>query len=352
MVEGRFVDWPLYLAQTLVSQDGCIQQGFLACRGCPARYPIVDGVAIIFADVASWIRQQERPLLHRSDLDPQLSGWLLGSWPDDQDPSWRRQMLATYAHGFQADSAEADPFTRSMRAQALQSRDWLAARRAALIAAVGEAPLVLDAGCSVGVGTLSMASSGARVVALDHDFGSLRLLSRLLLAGRATVPHWRHGGFDYVPVEITAPAGIDASRIALIAADACRPPFRARGFDVVVADNLVDNVSDPVLLIRQLAALLRGGGSLSLSTPYDWVSRCVPRGKRLGESLRVHADAEPDPAVAMLELLRGELSQAPELSFQVAYERRDLPWVLRRHNRSIHAFVCHYLEASKASEAP
>lgn len=358
--EGQFHDHPLHLHQVLEERDGHLVQGFLACRGCSVRYPVIDGVAVIIKDTAAWLRRQERAVFWRDDLSFGLGSWLLQAWPDDQDPNWRRQMLATYAWNFHPDGEGGDAGAgedASASAWLFQRRrrtlEFLAERQRLLVEGAGHQPLVWDAGASVGASSLAMAAMGARVVAMDLDFGPLRLLARLLRERRVTVPRWRHGGFDYVPREITLPPDCPPSQVAVIAADASDPPVRARSMNAVTAYNLLDNAADPVLLLRQLVAALRPGGTLVLSSPYDWVSRATPLHKRLGEALRRSAGDEPDAATALRHLLTGALpALAPELHCQITHEVQQLPWVLPRHERSLHIFISHYLEARRGLAPP
>ena len=82
--------------------------GLLACTRCPAAFPLVDGVAVVLADTGAWIRAQERALLWRDDLPSGLEDWLRRAWAEDQDPNWRRQLLAVYGRPLMAPEDQAD----------------------------------------------------------------------------------------------------------------------------------------------------------------------------------------------------------------------------------------------------
>ena len=317
VVEGRYQDWPLRLLDVMEERGGRPWQAFLICAGCASRYPVIDGVPVIVADVAAWLRQQERPVLGREDLDPTLAGWIAAAWPDDQDPNWRKQMLSIYAATLRDPvEPEDDAFSVELTRQIQRSREQVRARQAALIAAAGPSPLVLDAGTAAGAAALDLAALGARVLALDHDFAGLRLLAQLIVDGRVQAPRWRHGGYDYDEVEIEV--GAHRAAVLPIAADALAPPLRPGSVRMVTAYNLLDNVTDPVLLLQQLQGVLEVGGDLVLSSPYDWVSRATPRARRLGASIRLDAAASADPAPALLDLLAGRLGLAPGLHLRGA----------------------------------
>ena len=346
---GVFRDAPLAMVSVAESRGGRPWQGQLACTGCGSRYPIVDGVPVILKDVAGWVRDQERSLMWRDDLDPGLEGWLRASWTEHQDPNWKRELLATYARDLAPVGGGDGVFPSSLQDQQRATRSFLLERQRERLAAVGPDALAVDLGAGVGAQALAMAGLGARSIALEREFGPLRLLSRLLTEGRVTVPRWRHGGSDFLSVALELPANVDPQRVLPIAADALDPPFRGGRLPLVTAYNLLDNVGDPVVLLRQAHALLSPGGALVLASPYDWTDRCTPIALRLGASIRVGADDEPDPAQALRDLLVGRLpALAPGVSMEILHERQELPWLLQRHGRSWHLFLSHYVEAVRS----
>lgn len=334
--EGELHNAPLAPDEVLQYANGRIEHGFLRCTSCRLRFPVMDGVAMVFADVGAWLRQQERAALWREDLPAPLERWMRGAWLDDEDPNWHRQMLAVYGRGLAPDT---DPLTTILGDVSARSAAFVEARRRALIR--GE-PLVVDAGCGIGVHAIAAAALGARVIAMDVSLAALKLLARLLRDGRAEAPAWRHGGGDFVPIELRLPEGVDPARVAVLATDVLEPPLRAASIDVALAWNVVDNVANPVQLLRQLHGALRVGGTLAVATPYDWSPRCTERPQRLGESI----GAGPDPADALRALLTGGIPElAPELRMEITLDEPALPWVLHRHRRSAHVFLDHYVEA-------
>ncbi len=61
-----------------------------------------------------------------------------------------------------------------------------------------------------------------------------------------------------------------------VLADALDPPFEAHSFGAVVATNLLDSCRDPALLLGQMDALLRPGGTLLVTSPLAWDPGVTP----------------------------------------------------------------------------
>lgn len=320
-------------------------QGTLRCTHCGTVFPIIDGIACIFADTRAWLRREERAVLGRADLDPELAGFLAEAWGESEDPSWRRQLLAVYGRQLPG-IAPTGPAESLMRDLKEAGREAHAAARGRLVASVGPGARVLDAGCSVGVETLELARSGLSVVAFDQDFTSLRLLARLLREGEAHVPVWGAGGADFGVQQGILEDESRRERVVLVAGDVQDPPFAGAAFDAVVAHNLLDNVAEPVTAVRQLHGVVRPGGRLWLSSPFDWAERATPRAQRFGDGLRL-AGGSTDPVPVLHALLEGRLPElAPEVACRIE-RAEDIPWVLVRHDRSAHVFATHMVEAAR-----
>ena len=101
---------------------------------------------------------------------------------------------------------------------------------------------VLDVGCGF----------GGTIASLDERIHPLRLTGlniakrQLVRARRLVVPH-------------------EGNQIAFVEGDACKLPFRASSFDVVLAVECVFHFSSRAAFLRQAARVLRPGGRLVLS---------------------------------------------------------------------------------------
>lgn len=344
--EGAYREAPLALDEVWAEAAGRVLHGQLACSGCAARYPVVDGTPLVAADLPALIARERVGVFWREDLPTPLRERLVSAaFPEDQDAAWRRTMVAIYSEGLEATREDdPSPVATAVREAADRTRAYYAERLGALLGPL-EAPWIVDLGCGVGEQALVAARLDAHVLALDASVPPLRLLARLLREGQAEVPSWRHGGNDYVSRTVAIPAeGRD--RVTPLCGDALSPPLGAASLDAVTCFNLLDNVSNPAVLLQQIHGALKPGGVLALSTPYAWAEACTPPPARLGETIR--AGDDPDPAAALVALLQGELpAVAPGVRFEVTLDRRDVPWALRRNRRSTHLFHCHYVEARK-----
>ncbi|HCB34913.1 MAG TPA: SAM-dependent methyltransferase [Acidimicrobiaceae bacterium] len=123
---------------------------------------------------------------------------------------------------------------------------------------------LLDVGCGHGRHSFEGARLGCRVVALDRDVDDLRKIA---------------AGLDDVGLNGTAPAGAAAGTPAAgtanaIAADAIALPFPDACFDRVVASEVLEHIDDDSKALRELARVLRPGGSLAVSVP-AWLAERV-----------------------------------------------------------------------------
>ncbi len=113
--------------------------------------------------------------------------------------------------------------------------------------------LLLDLGCGFGRHAFEAARRGAAVVALDAGTDEV--------AGvRDTFGAMVHAG----ELPSDAPAGA-------VQGDALRLPFPDGTFDQVIASEVLEHIPDDVAAMRELARVLRPGGSMAVTVP-----RCGP----------------------------------------------------------------------------
>lgn len=133
-----------------------------------------------------------------------------------------------YVHGY------SDREARRLLDQAASVRDLLHHDTA-----YPDGSLVLEPACGIGAQTVTLASSGpgARYVSFDVAAGSLARAAR------------RTAHLDHVH---------------LLRADLFQPPFPSATFDHLFVCHLLEHMREPVAALRGLAALVRGGGTVTV----------------------------------------------------------------------------------------
>ena len=77
---------------------------------------------------------------------------------------------------------------------------------------------------------------------------------------------------------------------SLLQADPCRLPAELRkNFEAVLMSNLLDRLTDPECVLKQLADLLKPGGIAVIASPYSWSETWTPKAKWLGGRYEVSA---------------------------------------------------------------
>lgn len=298
-----------------------LAEGVLRCTGCGRRYPVIDGIPVICADLAGLLRTEGTALV-AGPLSAAVQAVLAEPGPDDAPLSYSVENLGAYLDASWGDLAEppADGPGVPYGARALVGR--LEARAGAKVARA------VEVGCGVGRGLAALARGAALVVGLDRSPGALKL-ARRLLRGEPVEFARRAIGRTYAPARVRPAARTPG--VELVCADALEPPLAPGTSDRTVALNLLDVVREPRALLHQLHLLTAAGGEVALGSPYSWRSGVVEERERLGGS---------DPAAA----LRAE---AQALGWTVEEEVERLPWTLRRDARAASLYEVHWLRARR-----
>ena len=179
----------------------------------------------------------------------------------------------------------------------------------------------LDLGCAVGGASFELARRCQRVLGIDQ---SQRFISAAQTLGQTgSLPYRRTDEGDLSTALIACvEAGIDRSRVRFEVGDATALRLAEPSFDVVFMANLIDRLQTPHRCLAQLAALVKSGGQLVITSPYTWLEEFTPRHEWLGGFARDGVD------VTTIDGLHTALDAAFEL---VAL--RDLPFLIREHAR-------------------
>ena len=129
--------------------------------------------------------------------------------------------------------------------------------------------LALDIGCNVGGFTASQAQRSRFVYGLDVSFENLLLASQILKGRPKRLDRYRlyQEGKRYHWRSLQAPR---CPNVEFVVATGDNLPFKASSVDTVSSCNVVDIVARPIELVDEKVRVLKKGGLLLLSDPYQF----------------------------------------------------------------------------------
>jgi SAM-dependent methyltransferase/uncharacterized protein YbaR (Trm112 family) len=303
-------------------------QGELLVCACGRRYPVIDGVPLVMASPAGFLRTEIAGVIER-DLSPEVVGLLVEGGPDDAPYPRLVEHLAIYLDAHWGDRAEPPPDGPGAGFAARAIIDKIAARAAHRV------ELAVELGCSTGRIVAELAAGADQVAGIDLQLGAVRRARRLLDGERVRYAR-RAIGRHYVAAATSAgELAVPAARRVLVCGDALDPPLVPGVFDRVVALNLLDSVASPRQLLSVLDGLCRPGGEVIVSSPYAWQSSVMADAERLGGA---------DPAADLAAVFREGAGLGARYRIE---DEAELPWTLRRDARSAVSYSIHYLRARK-----
>jgi SAM-dependent methyltransferase/uncharacterized protein YbaR (Trm112 family) len=320
------VDWRL---EAWSEPAGHLLHGRLHCPdpGCAAAFPVIDGMPVLVGKPEEALARHAAAWLRREDLPPGLDQSLnaasgVGGWSDAG-----RQQLSTYLWDHYGDldpEAHDEDFPPGSVTRVLD-------QALALLSDPPEGP-ALDIGCGPGRAALHLASrTGLPTLGVDVNPIFLRAAHGVLADGKIRYD-LRRCGVSYLRREhpVILPA---VDLVDFWFCDAAELPFADDSFGLVVCLHALDSAADPAALLRELTRVIRPGGILLASTPYDWSAAVTPPALWWGG-----APAGGDPV--------DELRQAFDTAgLEILAERDEVPWLLRLHDRAGMHYRCHLVAA-------
>jgi SAM-dependent methyltransferase len=297
-----------------------VRHGVLVCAApdCGARFPVIDGLAVLVPDLEHYLAEAAVYLLMRDDLPGDTVDLLGAHLPPGSYYDAARQHLSSYArdHYGSFDPAETDEIG--------PGSSWNLVETGLTHAGSVDGPIV-EFGCATGGGCFRIAERlGLPVLGIDLSAPLIRLATEIGRSGRVRYPR-RSAGTAYVEHAFPLPF----QRRELVdfwLADALSPPLEPGSAGLVLAINLFDCVKDPARLVATIADMLRPGGKAILATPFDWSVAATPRDRWFG------GKSVLDSPPSMKEAIAAE----PRLDI-IACET-DLPWSIRLHDRATMAY--------------
>jgi SAM-dependent methyltransferase/uncharacterized protein YbaR (Trm112 family) len=299
----------------------------LVCE-CGRQYPVVDGVPIVLAEPAAYLRAEPATVVER-DLPPEVVALLIADGPDDAPYPRLVEHLSIYLDAHWGDRAVPPPDGPGAGFGMRAIVDKIAERAAHRVG------LAVELGCSTGRIVAELASGADHVAGIDLSFGAVRRARRLLDGAPVAYPR-RAIGRRYTAARTAAgDRTVPPDRRLLVCGDALDPPLVPGAFDRVVALNLLDSVASPRQLLSVIDGLCTSGGEVIVASPYAWQSSVMADAERLGGL---------DPAIDVAAIFRNGVGLGARNRIE---DEAELPWTLRRDARSCASYAIHYLRARK-----
>jgi SAM-dependent methyltransferase len=284
----------LRLHQVKETRGDYIIDGTLICSNadCSKQYPIIHGVPCI-------LRNDEAIALIKAHAADQ-------AFQDDA-------LLPTYL------DASYDALCRPPRVfiDSLSNTLYRQTLRGMITSMRSHTGIAADLGCSVGWFAFELARCFNYVIGIDTKFNHLAIAAALQ-RGEEIVFKRPVRSLAAEPVKLNH---TEVSNLCFILADALDPPLTACSMDFVSALNLIDSISNPLILIGQMDAMLKHGGKLLITSPFTWNRDITPESCWLEEP-------ETSPLIILRELLEGIRMPQNDFTYRIVREELNIPWIL------------------------
>ncbi|MFH0783485.1 MAG: 5-histidylcysteine sulfoxide synthase [Pseudomonadota bacterium] len=183
----------------------------------------------------------------------------------------------------------------------------------------------LDLGCSVGRASFELAQEFSIVHGLDFSARFIRIAYQMQEKGviRYELPEEGEIVSYHERRLVDLGLGDTAHRVEFLQADALNLKPQFSNYDLILAANLVDRLSDPGKFLAHVHERLNDDGILVLASPYTWLTEFTTRDKWIGGYRK---DGEP---YTTLDGLKDLLQH----HFSLVAEPRDVQFVIRETKR-------------------
>ena len=278
--------------------------------------------------------QNIMPILARDDLNPVLASLIGDCCGSESAFDIHRQHLSTYGFAHYGDLC---PDTDSQHDGA--GPGTVAELLGQALALSGDRPPgpVVDLGCAVGRSSFELAGdTNDLVLGIDLNFSMLRMASAI---GRRQKVAFglRRGGLVYDWLEYPAHFP-GAEKVDFWLCDVLNLPFADASFSMAASLNLLDVVSSPYDHLKEMSRVLAPSGPALVATPFDWSPRVTAVESWIGGHSQRGVN-HGNSVAGLADLLAGGDNIQALADLAMAAEPRDIPWILRLHDRS----CVHYL---------
>jgi len=183
----------------------------------------------------------------------------------------------------------------------------------------------LDLGCATGRASFELAKYFDTVEGIDFSVRFVGVGSKLKNEGYVAYSSKEEGEITKSKKVTLQELGYEAlkEKVAFWQGDACNLKPNFKGYDLIMATNLIDRLYNPKLFLEDVSSRLNEEGVLVLTSPYTWQEESTPKEQWLGG----YYDAK-GKEVRTLERLREMLADDFEL-----LHHQDLEFVIKESAR-------------------
>jgi SAM-dependent methyltransferase/uncharacterized protein YbaR (Trm112 family) len=291
----------LRLESFLDVKDECIE-GFLSCKSCNLKYPIIQGVPILLENFHEYARQ--RIITYGkwiiNSKSSKLKSFLRSEGTKIRSPTyndryeensiWYKSYLNTH-QGYPSDDRLLSLLKKQIKPDHIYK---MLSNKNLNLNGVG-----LDIGCSFGSSTFELSKKLTYVFGVDLSF-SFILEARKIMNNKKS------------------------RNVEFIVADATNLPFESKFFQSIIALNIVDRI-DLYKLISSVNSCIKNNGKLILIDPYHFVDN---NGKDQFDSIQIRKIIE-------------------EFGYRINNKEYYIPWIVKMNERSYLFYFVDFIIANR-----
>jgi 5-histidylcysteine sulfoxide synthase/putative 4-mercaptohistidine N1-methyltranferase len=183
----------------------------------------------------------------------------------------------------------------------------------------------LDLGCAAGRATFELAKHFERVTGLDFSARFIGMGVDLAERGMLRYTLVEEGDLVEYREHTLAELGLEAVRhkVEFYQSDACNLKPQFKGYDLVLAANLIDRLYSPEKFLAQIHERMNVGGLLLIASPYTWLEEHTKREEWVGGFKK---DGERYTTLDGLKQMLGK-------HFRLVEGPLEMPFVIRETRR-------------------
>lgn len=335
--------------------NALIVEGMLRCEdaACAARYPIIDGVPMILANVREVIKRDAAMILRRDDLSEHTESFVAACVGPGGELDRARLYTGAYAWDHYGNGGGNGGDAARVLRRLIEMGGGLGAGN---VGGVGGA---IDAGCATGGVSFELGAmlaeaehdaatnhaepNQALVLGVDMHLGMLRVAQSALRTAEVVYPLRREGlVYDRVHVPVDARRMAHAPRVDFWCCDAMALPIASASVGTCVTLHTLDAVPSPAGLLSELSRVTKNNGRVLLASPFDWTLAVTPVENWLGGHSE-HAPHRGDGASVLDMLLSGAAPSGSGIDRLRILARDDMEWRVRLYARAMTHYRTHLL---------